>query len=103
MESALSSREQELKKKEQQLMAKEKHLESISSKTAEVCSVQPQHLRLNGCCLWLQNATGELHDVEHWSEQEVIDWLFSLRDGQLAEYAILFHDSYLLMIQHQDV
>jgi hypothetical protein len=28
--------------------------------------------------------------VEQWTEQEVIDWLFSLQGGQLTEYTMLF-------------
>ena len=28
--------------------------------------------------------------MEQWTEQDVLDWLFTLQDGQLAEYAMLF-------------
>ncbi len=37
-----------------------------------------------------QSTQGEAHDVDQWTEQEVIDWLFSLHGGQLTEYAMLF-------------
>lgn len=44
-----------------------------------------------------QNTAGgrESHDVEQWTEQDVIDWLFSLQGGQLTEYATLFQSHHI--------
>ena len=38
---------------------------------------------------------GESHDVERWSEQEVVNWLFSLQGGVLSQYAGLFEQHHI--------
>ncbi len=43
-----------------------------------------------------QSATpGEVCNVEQWSTQEVVDWLFSLSDGPLSQYAMLFEQQHI--------
>ena len=33
--------------------------------------------------------------MDQWSVQEVVDWLFSLPDGPLAQYAMLFEQQHI--------
>ena len=41
-------------------------------------------------CSVLQPGEEDAHAVEQWTEQEVVDWLFSMDSTELAQYATLF-------------
>lgn len=97
--------------RERQLVAREKHLESISSRNAEVrkCMfsfllyllLEPKqhktflHTNHYGVTSSQSAAAGESHDVERWSEQEVVNWLFSLQGGVLSQHAVLFEQHHI--------